>query len=157
VVSQGAAIYARNLRSPHLTRKNIVIDTIASRVSVGTIGDFTEQVIAANSPLPTEIKRVFETTKDNQEKLSLAIFDGRTALASTLVPLGEFTVNHLPPRKKGELKIELTFEVNVDGLVNIALAENTSLSGVDCNLHKAMMIPREKTSESELFEFKISS
>jgi molecular chaperone DnaK (HSP70) len=79
----------------------------------------TETIIERNTPIPIEQTRTFTTLKDNQEEVTIRIYQGESRLAAEKMILGEFEFKGLRAAMRGQLKIDVTFEINSEGIVNV--------------------------------------
>ena len=75
VVGVGAALYAEQLAQPS-TQKRLLLDVTPMTLRLATVGGFTEAIIQRNAPIPTERSRLFTTGRDNQEMVSLRVYQG---------------------------------------------------------------------------------
>ena len=76
-------------------------------------------VIHRNSPIPTQRKKVFQTTEDDQEFVTIEVLQGESRVASENRLLGHFTLSELPPAPAGANRIEVTFQIDRDGIVHV--------------------------------------
>ncbi|MFQ5456951.1 MAG: molecular chaperone DnaK [Myxococcota bacterium] len=121
VVATGAAIHAASLLET--AKQTFLLDVTPLSLKLGISGGLTETIIERNSPIPIEQTRVFTTLKDNQEEVTIRIYQGEDNLADENELLGEFEFSGLRPATRGEIKIEVTFEINSEGIVNVAASD----------------------------------
>ena len=135
VVGIGAAIQAHNLTSAanvhsstspsgHKGTSALLIDVTPQSLSVGTVGGFVERLIERNTPLPTGVSKLFTTTVDDQVEVRVSVFQGESRMSDDNDLLGEFVLGSLRPAPRGELKIDLNFDIDANGIVNVT-AEDT--------------------------------
>ncbi len=117
VVATGAAIHAASLLDT--TEKAFLLDVTPLSLQLGISGGMTETIIERNTPIPIEQTRTFTTLKDNQEEVTIRIYQGESRLADENQLLGEFEFKGLRAAMRGELKIDVTFEINSEGIVNV--------------------------------------
>jgi molecular chaperone DnaK len=117
VVATGAAIHASSLLET--TDKAFLLDVTPLSLQLGISGGMTETIIEKNTPIPIEQTRTFTTLKDNQEEVTIRIYQGESRLAEENQLLGEFEFKGLRAAMRGELKIDVTFEINSEGIVNV--------------------------------------
>ncbi|HNT29306.1 MAG TPA: Hsp70 family protein, partial [bacterium] len=86
---------------------------------VGTAGDFIEVLIEKNEPLPIERTSIFTNASDNQRTVRVGVYQGDRTRKSESHLMGEILLADLRAAKRGELKIQVTFEVNTDGVLNV--------------------------------------
>ena len=121
VVAMGAAIQADALLDNSTT--TFLLDVTPQTLRLGTVGDFTESIIHKNTPIPIDRSRTFVTASDYQEKVVMKIYQGESRLASDCQLLGEFTFSGFKSAKRGEVSIDVNFEIDTDGIVNVSATE----------------------------------
>jgi molecular chaperone DnaK len=117
VVATGAAIHASSLMDTE--QRTFLLDVTPLSLRLGISGGLAETVIEKNTPIPIEQTRSFTTTRDNQEAVSIRIYQGESRVAAENELLGEFEFPGLRPAKRGEVTIGVTFEINPEGIVNV--------------------------------------
>ncbi len=117
VVAIGAAIQAATLteRRPGA----LLLDVTPMSLGIATAGGLMDVLIERNTPIPTESSRIFTTTRDNQTAVRIKIYQGESRHVEENELLGEFRLTDIPPAPKGEPKIEVTFEIDANGIVNV--------------------------------------
>ena len=100
------------------TRKAIEIRKLL-RHHDETAGGLMDTLIERNTPIPTEQSRIFTTIRDGQTAVKIRIFQGEERFCKDNELLGEFRLTDLPPAPKGDPKIEVTFEIDANGIVNV--------------------------------------
>ena len=117
VVALGAAIQADALLDA--TTSTFLLDVTPQSLRLGTIGDYTEAIIERNTSIPIDRTRTFVTAADGQDKVKIRVYQGESRLASECQMLGEFEFGGLRKARRGEVKVEVTFEIDTDGIVNV--------------------------------------
>ncbi len=117
VVAEGAAIHAYNIVSP--LPSNILVDITALSLGIQTKGGVFTEVIPQNSAIPVTKKRKFTTTYDKQDAVRIAVFQGNEDMAKDNELLGEFVLSGVRPAKKGEPNIEVSFDMNSEGILKV--------------------------------------
>lgn len=97
-----------------------LIEVTASRLALSTVGGYCDEVIPADTPVPTENSRVFTTGKDNQPTVQLKICQGDSRRFAENMPLGTISLVGLPPRPRGQVAIAVTFAIDDDGVLTAA-------------------------------------
>ena len=118
VVALGAAIQGAALldaKSDHY-----LLDVTPLSLRIGTVGGYTEKVLDKNTPIPIERSKTFTTSRDGQEKVKIRVFQGESNKAAECESLGEFEFAGFRITYRGEVKIEVTFEIDTNGIVNVS-------------------------------------
>lgn len=118
VVALGASIQANALLDS--STNTFLLDVTPQTLRLGTVGDYTEPVIDKNTAIPIDRTRTFVTARDYQEQVTIKVYQGESRLASECELLGQFEFTGLRPARRGEVKIEVTFEIDTDGIVNVS-------------------------------------
>ena len=126
VVSIGAAIQAYALSRTDVNYRLLDVTPITLRI--GTVGGFCEKIIERNTPIPIEQSKTFTTSRDYQDKVKLRVYQGESNRVEECELLGEFKFSGFRSAPRGEVRIEVTFEIDTDGIVNVsALEKETGL------------------------------
>lgn len=123
VVSMGAAILANSLEVEFKEDTPVLLDVTPLAIGVGTVGDYIEILVDKNDPLPTERSSVFTNAVDGQQTVRVAIFQGDSNKKSQSLFMGEVILSNLRPAKRGELKIEVKFELDTNGVLNVSAVD----------------------------------
>ncbi len=117
VVAMGAAIHAAALTGQG--EDTHLLDVTPLSLRIGVAGGLAETVIERNTPVPIEQTRTFTTFSDFQESVSIRIYQGEARTAANNEMLGEFEFAGFRSARRGEVKINVTFEIDTDGIVNV--------------------------------------
>ncbi len=118
VVAMGAAIHAASLMNP--TRDDaFLLDVTPLSLRIGVAGGLAEPVIERNTPVPIEQTRRFTTFTDYQESVDIRVYQGESRNAQENELLGQFTFSGFEKARRGEVSIDITFEINADGIVEV--------------------------------------
>lgn len=128
IVVRGAAKQAAQLAGHSGDAKHLLLDVNPLSLGIVMADGLVEKIILRNTPIPAFATQLFTTYKDNQTGLELDIVQGEKSLASECRSLGHFTLKGIPALKAGQAKIEVTFQVDADGLLQVSAKE--LLSGV---------------------------
>ncbi|MEE9280375.1 MAG: Hsp70 family protein [Myxococcota bacterium] len=117
VVAIGAAIHANSLASSE--SNTYLLDVTPLTLRLGIAGEMTEPIIERNSPVPIDHTRAFTTARDYQETIAVKIYQGESRAIEGNELLGEFEFSGFEAGRRGVVQIEVTFEINTEGIVNV--------------------------------------
>ena len=117
VVAMGAAIHAASLVAP--SQPSYLLDVTPLSLRIGVAGGLAETVIDRNTPVPIEQTRAFTTVQDQQERVKIRVYQGESRKADENELLGQFEFSGFKKAPRGEVRIDVTFEINGDGIVNV--------------------------------------
>ncbi|WP_257463419.1 molecular chaperone DnaK [Archangium lipolyticum] len=118
VVAMGAALQANALQDS--ATETFLVDVTPLSLRIGTVGGYTEKIIEKNTPVPIDRSKTFTTSRDGQEKVKIRVYQGESNRADECEMLGEFEFSGFRIGYRGEVKIDVTFEINTDGMVNVS-------------------------------------
>jgi molecular chaperone DnaK len=118
VVALGAAIQGAALVDD--SQEMILLDVTPHALGIMTFGSFFEELIPLNTTVPTARTKIFTTSRDNQTAVKILVMQGENERAEENELLGEFILTGLRRAPKGQVEIEVTFEINADGIVSVA-------------------------------------
>ncbi len=116
----GAAIPKGPLARP------VLLDVNPSTLSIQTAGGYAERLLDKNSPIPIERTRVFTTARDNQTRVEIDCCRGESRRFAENEPLGHLLLEGLTPTPRGDLKIEVCFRVDADGILHVRASDAES-------------------------------
>lgn len=117
VVAMGAAVQGAALVED--SRDMLLLDVTPHALGIMTFGSHFEELIPANTTVPTSMGKTFTTSRDNQTAVKIIVMQGDSERADENELLGEFILTGLRRAPKGEVEVEVTFEINTDGIVSV--------------------------------------
>ena len=124
VVAVGAAIQAWNLTNAEEGGGSVLLDVTPQSLGVRTVGGFCETLIPRNTAVPTESTKVFHTAFDNQTEVRIAVYQGESRMADNNELLGEFVLEGLALKPRGQVKVRVSFEIDNDGIVHVRAVDS---------------------------------
>lgn len=118
VVAMGAAIQGAALVEDK--REMLLLDVTPHALGIMTFGSHFEELIPTNTTVPTSMGKTFTTSRDNQTAVKIIVMQGESEKAEENELLGEFILTGLRRAPKGSVEIEVTFEINTDGIVSVS-------------------------------------
>jgi molecular chaperone DnaK len=126
VVALGAAIQGHALLNASAAdhgQASYLLDVTPLTLRVGTVGGFTEKIIDKNTPIPIEKSKTFTTSRDGQDRVKIRVYQGESNRAEACELLGEFEFTNFRIGFRGEVQIQVTFEIDSNGIVNVAATD----------------------------------
>jgi molecular chaperone DnaK len=121
IVAMGAAVHSGIMGGE--LQEVVLLDVTPHNMGVKVAGDRMSVVIFANTSIPTRAKKIFATTEDNQTYVAIEIYQGEHELASRNRRLGRFVLGDLKAAPRGQTKVEVSFTMDADGILEITAAE----------------------------------
>ncbi len=118
VVALGAAVQAEALTNE--ASDVVLLDVTPQSLGVAIAGGYVRRLIPKNTTVPTAVTEVFNTSRDNQTTVKIMVLQGESDVAHENELLGEFILTGLRLAKRGEVEIDVIFEINSEGLVSVA-------------------------------------
>ncbi|MEW5704358.1 MAG: molecular chaperone DnaK [Pseudomonadota bacterium] len=123
-VAQGAAIQAGVLAGD--VGSIVLVDVTPLTLGIETLGGVATPLIARNTPVPVKRSEIFTTAADMQTSVTVHVFQGERPMALDNTSLGQFNLDGLPPAPRGVPKIEVTFDIDADGILNVTAKDMAS-------------------------------
>jgi molecular chaperone DnaK len=121
VVACGAAVQAASLTGDvgGLGQRPVLLDVTPRALGIAVAGGFAEPIVERNVPLPVEQTRVFATSSDQQTKVIIQVCQGESRRFEENAPLGELSLHGLRAGRRGQVKIEVTFKIDTNGILRV--------------------------------------
>ena len=158
VVAVGAAIQAGVLGGE--VKDILLLDVTPLTLSIETLGGVATGLIERNTTVPTRKSQVFSTASDNQSEVEIHVVQGERPMAADNKSLGRFTLEGIPPSPRGLPQIEVTFDIDADGILKVNALDKATGNTQDITIHASsgltddevqrMKVEAEEFAEADL-------
>jgi heat shock protein 5 len=142
-VAYGATVQAAVLTGKdEVENKVLLVDVCALSMGIETVGGIMTKLIERNTPIPAKKSKTFSTNAENQATLLIQVFEGERAKTKDNRMLGKFELNGIPPAPRGKPKIEVTFEIDENGILQVSAKDK------EAGISEQITITKDKGSLS---------
>ena len=141
-VASGAAIQAGVLSGE--VGDIVLVDVTPLTLGVETLGGVATSLIARNTPIPVEHTETFTTAADLQTAVTIHVYQGERPMAGDNTSLGEFNLDGLPPAPRGIPKIDVTFDIDANGILNVSARDQASGRSQSITITGSTRLPEDQ-------------
>ena len=142
VVAVGAAIQGGVLTGD--VKDVLLLDVTPLSLGIETMGNVLTKLIESNTTIPTKKSQVFSTAADNQPSVEIHVLQGERAMAADNKTIGRFHLDGLPPAQRGVPQIEVTFDIDANGIIKVSATDKATNKSQDIRIEASSGLTEEE-------------
>jgi molecular chaperone DnaK len=142
VVAVGAAIQGGVLTGD--VKDVLLLDVTPLSLGIETMGGVNTKLIEANTTIPTKKSQIFSTAADNQPSVEIHVLQGERPMAKDNKTIGRFHLDGIPPAKRGTPQIEVTFDIDANGIINVSAEDKATGKKQDIRIEASSGLTEEE-------------
>jgi molecular chaperone DnaK len=147
VVALGAAVQAGVLQGD--VKDVLLLDVIPLSLSIETMGGVSTHLVDKNTTIPTTKSQTFSTATDNQTSVEIHIVQGERPMAADNKSLGRFILDGIPPAPRGMPQVEVSFDVDANGILNVKATDKTSGKAQTIRIEASSGLSKEEIAKMQ--------